>query len=303
MNTQIDMATSKSEPKIETIVLTLDGELMEGGNIEYKTLIDIIEGAVGAIEGTARVANFKNPVAFNVQPPKEKCFEISLQVVEWMGATATLFPNAPSIKDIITFGIEYLKIKKAMKGEPVKSGNVQTIENGNTTIKNDSGTVVYNDNKVNINLLLVVQEDPQVNKKLDKVVKAIEGSNLMDTLTYELVGSGEKFQIPKAEVDYYKYHEKVEQKPDSVVGRIREINNKTYRGVIVVDVDGKDKGVDFEVDIKDIGLLEKVVSSLAHAEADKSRVVFRGEKVLDSKGKLKKIIVNDVDIPDVKFGF
>jgi|GEM_PF-6316045 len=293
-----------NETRIETVKLTLNGELMVGGTIEYKTLIEIIEGTVGAIESIVRFSNHKSPIAFNLQPPKEKCFEISLQVVEWAGVAVSLLPNAATIKDVVAFYLEFLKIKRSLQGEEIKRENILTNENGSVQIKNNSGSVVYEDHRkiTNVNLILNANADPQFNKKIDKIAHAVADSKQMDKLSFD-VPSGDNFQITQKDAPFYSYIEQEEQKPDSVVGYIRRIDNKTNKGVIVIQDDGKDRNVDFEVDIKDIKLLDKIVSNLAHAEAERARVVFTGERVTDAQGKLKKIIANDVDIPDAKLGF
>lgn len=107
--------------------------------------------------------------------------------------------------------------------------------------------------------------------------------------------------LPRAEAGYLRYQERFEQKPNTVVGHIRRIDNISSKGVVIVQEEGREKNVEFELDIKDIKLLDKVISNLAHAEADKVRVVMTGEQVHDLRGKLKKVIVNDVDIPDSRF--
>lgn len=292
------------EKTTETIILTMDGELLQGGSIEYKTLLDVLDGTVGVIEGVIRAANHKQLINFNVRPPKEKCFQISLDVIEWAGMIKPLLDYAPFIRDIIKNFFEYLKIKKALKGEELKQENIQKNESGNTIVKNNSGHIVYEDKRsiVNNNIIINLNNDSLANKKLDKVVKAIEANKNLDSLSYTPV-SGEGFIIPRSEADYFKYQETIEQIPDSVVGYIRKIDNQNFRGVTIVQEDGKEKSIEFELDIKEIKLLDKIASNLAHAEADKIRVVLTGEKIYDSRKKLKKIIVNDVDIPDVRFEF
>ncbi len=139
-----------------------------------------------------------------------------------------------------------------------------------------------------------------LNKKIDKIAKAVEENKKIDNLSYTLT-SEESLQISRSEAEYFRYQEKMEQRPDTVVGHIRKIDNKSFRGTIVVQEEGGGKNVEFDLDIKDLKLLDKIVSNLAHAEAEKVRVVLTGEKINDSRGKLKKVIVNDVDIPDMRF--
>lgn len=291
-----------SEKHIETIRLTLDGELIEGGSIDYKTLLDVLDGTVGAIEGTIRATNYKHLINFNVRPPKEKCFEISLDVIEWIGAVVPLFGQAGSIQDILKIFLEYLKIKKALRGEELKSENIQKNENGQVVVKNVSGSVVYQDNRniVNINVINNINKDSSLNRKLDKVAKAIEDNKKVDNLSFSLDKQGEVI-VPRVEAEYLRYQERLEQKPNMVVGYIRKIDNQSFRGTLIIQEEGRNKNVEFDLDIKDIKLLDKIVSNLAYAEADKVRVVLTGEQVYDSHGKLKKVIVNDVDIPDSKF--
>lgn len=302
------MNRAQSKEKItETIILTIDGKLSEGGSIEYKTLLDVLDGTVGIIEGVIRATKHKQLINFNVRPPKEKCFQISIEAIEWVGATKPLFECIPFVQNIIKFFFEYLKIKKALKGEELKLGNIQKNESGNTIVKNNSGQIVYNDrrNIVNKNIIVNLSNDPFANKKLDKVAQAIETNKNIDGLSFAPI-SGEGVQIPRNEAGYFKYQEKTEQRPDSVVGFIRKIDNKNFKGVVIIQDGDQGRNVDFELrieDVQDLKILDKIVSNLAHAEADKLRVVLAGKKVFDSRGKLKKIVVNDVNIPDAKFEF
>ncbi|MBU1179727.1 hypothetical protein KJ885_02185 [Patescibacteria group bacterium] len=302
------MVTTLLKEKItETITLTMDGELLEGGSIEYKTFLDVLDGTVGAIEGMVRATQYKQLINFNIRPPKEKCFQISLEVFEWLGAMKPLFDCIPFVQNIVKVFFEYLKIKKALKGEEIRSENIQKNENGSTIIKNNLGRIVYEDHRkiINKNTIVNLNNSPFVNKKLDKVAQAIEMNKKIDNLSYTPV-SGEGIQISRNEAEYFKYQEKTEQRPDSVIGFIRKIDNKNFRGVVIIQDDGRERNVDFALSIEnvpDLRLLDKIVSNLAHAEADKLRVVLTGEKVFDSREKLKKIIVKDVNIPDVRFEF
>lgn len=297
--------TSKTE--IKEITLTLNGELMEGGSVDYKTLFEVIDGSVGAIEGFSRITNFNQIVSFRVKPPKEKCFEISIQAVQLLSATVPLIQNAGTIKDVVSIFIEYLKVKKALKGEDLKQENVQTNNNGDTIIKNNQGDVIYNDNRkiFNINVINKAIEDPQINKKIDRIATALEKNEQLDTISFaepEIEKDG-ILSISKGETDYFKYEEKFEEKSDSLVGCVRKIDNKTNNGIIVITEGDKEKNINFELDIKDIKLLDKIVRNLALAEADKTRVLFFGEKTLDVRGNIKKIIVNNIDTIDKTFNF
>lgn len=301
----MENSTSKTETK--EIILTIDGDLMVEGSVDYRTLFDVIDGSVGAIEGFSRITSFTQVVSFRVKPPKKGSFEISLMAIQLLGSAVPLLPHAGTIKDVASFFIEYLKIKKALKGEDLKRENVQTNKNGNTVIRNNDGSVVYIDNRkiISPNIIINASTDTQLNKKIDKIVTALEKNEQIDTLTFTdpEVEEDNTLSISKKETDYFKYTEKFEEKSDNLVGYIRKIDNKTNNGMITVTENDKEKSVIFELDIKDIKLLEKVVRNLALAEANKTRVIFFGEKTLDSKGKLKKIIVNNVDIVDKSFDF
>ncbi len=301
------MENSNKKKETKEIILTLDGKLMEDGSIEYKTLFDVIDGSVGAIEGFARISNLNQIVSYRVKPPRMGSFEISIQAVQWVGTAAlpVILQNAGTIKDVVSFFIEYIKIKKALKGEKLKRENVQTNSNGDVEIKNNKGSIVYNDNRktININVINNAIEDPQINKKIDKIATAIEKNELLDEISFsDPVAKDEVLSITKEEAKYLKYEETIEEKPDQLVGNIRMIDNKTNKGIIMVSEGEKEKAIDFELEIKDINLLEKVVRNLAIAEANKTRVLFTGEKIVQD-GKLKKVIVNNVDMPDKSFNF
>lgn len=302
------MESLNSQTEVKEILLTLDGDLMDGGSVDYRTVFDVIDGSVGAIDGFSRLADFNQAVSFRVKPPKEKCFEISIQAVQLLTvATLPIIQSAGTIKDIVTFYIEYLKIKKSLKGEELKKDNVQTNNNGDVVIKNNEGEIVYIDNRkiVNVSIISKAVDDPQINKKIDRIATALEKNEQIDTLTLSdpEAEANTNLTISKHETGYFKYKEKLEESSDSLVGFVRKIDNKTNNGAITIDENGKEKTVLFVLDISDIEQLDKIVSNLALAEANKERVVFSGEKTLDSKGKIKRIIVNDVNIVDKSFDF
>lgn len=299
----------KKSNKTETkeIELILDGELMEGNSIDYKTLFEVIDGSVGAIEGFSRIANFNQVVSFRVKPPQKGSFGITIMAVQLLSNAVPLLPYLGTIKDVTSFFIEYLKIKKSLKGEDLKKENIQTNDCGAIIIKNNAGNVIYNDDRklININIINKANEDPQINKKIDRIATALEKNEQIDTITFtesEMKENG-IFSISKKETDYFKYNEKFKEESDSLVGYVRKIDNKTNNGMIVVNVGEKEKSISFELEIKDIKLLDKVVSNLALAEANKTRVLFFGEKTLDRNGNIKKIIVSNIDIVDKAFSF
>ncbi len=294
--------------EIKEIVITLHGDLMSDNSVDYRTVFDVVDGSIGAIEGFSRIANFNQVVSYRVKPPRKGSFEISIQAVQLLGvATLPIIQNAGTIKDVINLFTEYVKIKKALRGEELNKENIQTNENGDIIIKNKSGSVVYNDNRriISVNVINNAIADPQINKKIDKIVTALEKNEQVDTILFKdpELKENNTLTINKTDVDALKYKEKFEEKADQLVGYIRMINNKTNKGIITASNDEKGRGINFEIDIKDIDLLDKVVRNLALAEADRSRVVFSGEKTLDSVGNIKKIIVNDVDIVDKSFDF
>lgn len=296
----------ENKKEIREIILKLDGVLMDSGSVEYKTLFEIIDGSVGAIEGFARISNLNQIVSYRVRPPRVGSFEISIQAVQLIGVvTLPFIQNAGTIKDVVSIFIEFIKIKKALKGEKLKRENVQTNNNGDLVVKNNTGLIVYNDNRkiVNINVINNAIEDPQINKKIDRIATALEKNEQVDEISFtDPEVKDDVLSIAKEEAKYLKYEEKIEEKPDQLVGNIRMIDNKTNRGIITVLEGEKEKAIDFELEIKDINLLEKIVRNLAIAEANKTRVLFTGERIIQ-EGKIKKVIVNNVDIPDKSFDF
>jgi hypothetical protein len=288
----------KTEKESVEISLIFRGELMVNGSLEYKTLLEAVDGMAGSMESFTRLTNFKSPINYYVLPPKEGSFHIALQAVELMAATSPLWPQTSDIKDIAELFLEYLKIKRALRGEDLKEGNVQS-NNGKTEIKNNRGDVVYIDQKktTNINVVINASNDISLNKKIDRIATALEKSNLADSLALGFDGE-DVIEIPKSDIPYYKYQEKIQEKPDSIVGYIRRIDNRTNKGLVVILEEEKEISVNFELELKEIEKLEKIVKNLALAEANNAKVVLMGEKRLDGSGKLKKLIVNDVEIVD-----
>lgn len=301
------MENDNQQTETKEIILKLEGDLMVEGSVDYRTLFDVIEGSVGVIEGFSRLSNFTQVVSFRVKPPKKGSFEISLLAVQLLGNAVPLLPYAGTIKDVASFFIEYLKIKKALKGEDLKKENILTNDNGSVSIKNNSGSIVYNDNRksINVNIIAKAVDDPQLNKKIDKVMTAIEKNTQIDSISFTEadVEEDKTLIISREETGFFKYSDKFEEQADNLVGYVRKIDNKTNNGTITVTENDKEKSINFEIDIKDIDVLDKVVRNLALAEANKTRVMFVGEKTLDSKGKIKKITVNDINIVDKSFDF
>lgn len=293
-----------SETKTYSVKVTLKGELMEKGSIEYKTLFDVIDGTASSVERLSKLSNYDRPITFYVSPPKEGSFEIVLHMKEFIGAAIPLIQMVPNIKDVAVNVIEYIKILKSLKGEKLTKEKIQTNENGGVIIKDNKGNVTYVDNskKVNINLIMNASGDANLNKKISKIAEALEQSKIADQLILD-DGENESVDLSKDDVVALKYQEVIEERPESVVGKIRQINNRTNKGIIVVDDGDSERAVNFEIDIKDISKLDSTVRNLAIAEGTGQRVLFVGERQIDSQGKLKKMIVNEVEMSEKPFDF
>lgn len=294
----------KEQSRVQDLKVTLEGDLMENGAIEYKILFEIIDGVATSVDRFSKISNYSQPIDYCLKPPKEKCFEIILQASELVGATVPLIPNASSIKDLMVLLIEYMKIKKSLKGEELTKEKIQTNESGNTVIKNINGDVTYIDQRkvVNKNIIVAAADDIPLNKKIDTIANALEKSTKADKL---LLGGIEEepFSILKKEVPYFKYTETIQEQPNSAAGYVRQINDKTFKGILTTEEGGREQAVNFEIDIKDIKTLDETIRSLAIAEGTKQRVVLIGERQIDGSGKLKKFIANEAKIPDKPFDF
>ena len=283
----------------EDLIVTLEGDLMVDGAIEYKTLVKILTGTAGAIDEIGRISNFPHQISYTVKPPKEKCFEIIFRAVELVGAVSPLIPNLITGKDLLGFFIEYLKLKASTKDRKIARKDI--IANGNTGI-----TIIGNDNNIHFNIPLEIAlgavGSRSLNKKVDEAITAMAKDTSVDSLEYVLPGEEKKqIKIPKTEIDQFRYVEETTQQEDQLVGYVREIDNTDYKGYLNILDGGKFKSIRFELDIKDISRLEEIVSQLCIAEATKSRVALIGEKTLDKNGHIKSVKVYDIKIVDNSF--
>lgn len=287
--------------QIEGLKLTLEGELMEDGNIEYKTLVRALTGTTGALDEIARLANFRYELTYRVSPPKQKCFEITIQSIGWIGAVVPLLPGMETtVKSLITFFIEYVKLKTAMRGEPITRDKIQANGNKGIFIKGSNNNLTFN---ISPEFAMAAIESTVLNKKIDEAATSIAKDTAVDSLKYSLLGEKpEEITITKSELDYLRFSEEFHQQEDQLVGYVREIDNTDYKGNLNV-IDGvKIKMVKFELDIKDISRLEETVSNLCIAEAKKARVALVGEKILHKNGRIKLVKVYDIRIIDGDLG-
>lgn len=286
------------------IKVNLSGALMADGRIHYKTLMGILEGLSDGIEGAADVANLRKKIEFTISPPREGSFEITMFAQQALGVTATLLQQAGNVKNVTDVFFEYLKIKKALMGEKLVPALVSVNASGGVSVKNKSGSIVYNDNRKIITQTFVfgAMDHPKLNKAIEKVATTIQRDSNIDTLSLS-AGDTEEFQISRTEADFFEFDDSLIENKDGLVGSVRKIDNKTYKGTLTILSPNGEQGVNFELDIEDIGRLEAITRNLALAEAQRSRVRLIGKKQQDSEGNLKKIIVNDIELLDKPLGF
>ncbi|OHB25049.1 MAG: hypothetical protein A2542_00140 [Parcubacteria group bacterium RIFOXYD2_FULL_52_8] len=292
---------------VKEIIITIDGTLMKssGNAVEYRSLFNLVDGTAGTLEEFSKILDQNGDLTFFVKPPKEKCFEIAMQAVQWVGvASVPLLPYANTIKESVAIFFEFLKIKKSLKDEPLTKDKIQTNEAGNVVIRNNQGNITYIDNRkiLNANIVAGAADNIGLNKKIDKIARAIQDNTKADSISFG-DEDGRQLDLAKEDAGYLRYEEKTEERPDSVIGFIRSIDNKLFKGSLTI-VDGeKQKSIPFEIVIKDLNKMEKVVSSLALAEAYKTKVRLIGERFQGEHGKIKKIIVNDIESPETPFNF
>jgi hypothetical protein len=225
--------------------------------------------------------------------------------VELSGAAVPLIQEAPSVSKLVRFFIEYLNIKRSLEGEELTQDKIQTNENGDVTITNNEGEITYIDNRqiTNVNLIKDASQDPKFNKNVEKIAQTLSQSKRADRLSFGDNEGNDIASFDKNEAPYFEYHEKIEENPRSTAGYIRQVNNRTHKGIVVIQDGESERSVWFELDIKNIEKLEQTVRNLAIAEGTEQQVHLIGEQVTDSEGKIKKIIVNEVEIPDRSFDF
>ena len=295
------MTPGSPQMRVAEVVVTLDGDLMENGSVSYRTLLDVLMGTTGAIEEVCHISNLPSRVTFNIKAPREKCFEVTLQAIEYVAAAIPLFQSPTSVQNAITIFLEYLKVLKSLKGEPLKRDRIVENKNGNVQIVNKTGKVVYIDQRkiLNVTLLVDANDSLRLGREISKMASALSKDEKLDTLSLSSSDSGE-FAMIKTEADSFMFEEKTYEKTDSIVGYVRKVDNRTYKGTVVVMDGEKERTVPFELDIKDVGRLDAIVTNLALAEAHKARVLFVGERIQDNKGKLKKIVISDTQAIDSK---
>ena len=100
---------------------------------------------------------------------------------------------------------------------------------------------------------------------------------------------------------YLKYSPEIQQTRDKIRAKVRSVDNKTGNGKLWVDEDKKES-CNFEIEIKDISKLEKVISNLAMAESKNATVSITGNKEFEN-GKLAKVYIFDIDLDNTLFDY
>lgn len=108
-------------------------------------------------------------------------------------------------------------------------------------------------------------------------------------------------RIDNKNYPYLKYNPEVQQAEDKIRARIRSVDNKTGNGKLWVDEDKKES-CNFEIEIKEIAKLEKVISNLAMAESKNATVFITGNKEFEN-GKLVKVYISDIDLDNTLFDY
>lgn len=277
---------------------------MEDGSVDYKTVSAILDGAAESLEEAARIAQLRRKLKFTIKPPTEGSFEIIFQAHEWVGATLSMLQQPGTIKDVANILLEYLKIKKAMKGEVLNPANIKHNEQGSVTITNGSGQVVYIDSRkiINQNFILGAANSAKLNKGIGQIATAVARDSNVDDILLQL-SDDVKVNLQKEQSSFWQYTEQFSERLDGFTGYVRKIDNKTFKGVLIVPTETGDLNVNFELDIADIKRLEPIVRALAIAEGQSARVRLLGKKQFDSEQKIKKIIVHDMELVDKPIDF
>lgn len=299
----------KKDERKEEIIITLEGDLMEGGSIDVRTLTQVLKTTNVMVQEMARLVRFPHSVSYRVTPPKEKCFEITLQAVQAAAAVLPLTPQLhESVSTIVTYTKAFLDLKRQLKGMQIDKENLHRGSNNTTTII--TPLIVGNSNVVNITVnapyevMLPAIESHSMNKSAHELAKAIEKDENVDTLKYGF-SDGTDFTLTQAEVPYYTYTEPTDVEQNEIVGRVREVDNRDYRGEFEL-TDEHDTLVKFELDIADIARLEEILKTLCLAEAERSVIVLVGEKIFyksgQKRGKIKLMRVQDIRTPSTSLG-
>ncbi|MFA5730004.1 MAG: hypothetical protein WC938_02170 [Candidatus Paceibacterota bacterium] len=185
---------------------------------------------------------------------------------------------------------ELIKAKIFTKNDKyVVKQNDAKIENERTFVKiiNSENKEEYFDYKIFLlsrNLKILDKFIPITKNELEEVV-----------VEYEENSERRKVLEVNTEThEYLKYSPDTKELEDKVRAKIRLVDNKGGNGKLWLD-EAKKESCNFEIDIKDIGKLEKVISSLALAEGKNEWVLISGRKEYRGS-KLFKIYIEDIDL-------
>jgi hypothetical protein len=301
------MTTSQGNEQAEEIIITLEGELMEGGSIDLKTLTQVLQGTHGMVKEMAQLVHLSSPVTYKVTPPKEKCFEITFQAIQNAAAMAPMLPQmVDSISTVISYTKAFWEMKRLLQGAQVSKENLKQGP-GNTTQVKIIPVIIGSNNVTEINFtvnapynaMVPAVESVSMNKGAQLIADAVARDEHVDQLKYGF-SNGDTFALPKIEAPYYSYTEATDNAPDEIVGCVREINNKIYKGEFEL-TDGS--SVKFQLDVPDnIERLDELVRDLCHAEAEKYTLALKGEKSFfksgKKNGKIKLMKVHDIRMVD-----
>lgn len=283
--------------------IKFDGINLASGTIDAYDLATTVMASADTLRNIANnIPSVKNSeLKVDVNALREGSFEVSFSVslkdaLDYGVAITPLLNSATinSAKEVVKTLKSVIETIKFLKGE--KPSKVEINQNGNNPT-----AVVYNftgDNTtIHMNTYNSMQ-DKQVTEKLKKVFKPISKENsevdfIEISIAEDSKSDDSKITVNKEEVIYFEKTEELQIIPSyKIRGIVTAMDRKTNNGKLTT---GDEKRCNFEIDIEDISLLEKVSNGVIDSMKTKVPILVMGEAVLDLEMNLKKIKIKNIE--------
>lgn len=286
----------------KTLHLKFEGLDMESGRIDAADFIQTVTATTESLRFIGKeVGGAKNKqVQIDIVALREGSFEVDLAITvkdleEIAPGLVPLLVDVHIIstaKQLIEILKSLLEVKKILKGE--KPSKVEIIQNDGSphvAIHGNGGTV-----NVNITTFNLLQSEG-MNKRLHKIFQPL----LKEDSQLESIEISDEEKQPtevnKIEAAYFKKEEQLQTVAHRMRGIITAMDRKTNNGKISIG----DKRVNFEVELKDISKLDKVIDGLIESMKTKVAIIVIGEAAFDYESNLRHIRINDIERDDKLF--
>ena len=290
---------TNKEKTIVTGHLIYKGPSVDDGTVDILKLSDSLKSFYIVFNEVKKELDIKEEVVLKVGDIKQGCSDVVIfaalltvavsKVADYWGVTEIVKPIFREIGELF-------RAKIFTKNEKYKITNNYKVDSRTgrviIEVKNLEDKIEYFDQRI---FLL-----SRKLKTLEKLAPISENDIEEVYIKYNIENEEDIVaKINKKTFPYLKYNPEIQKKEDKIITKVRYVDDKTGNGKLWID-ENKKESCNFEIEIKEISKLGKVISSLAIAEGKNITVLITGKKEFENE-KLTKVYISDIDLDKTLF--